>query len=237
VHPRTSFVRAPGRGEHGRAFRSEGETPITLPCGTRRGRPRDDAREQAILDAALDLLVEVGYERMSMVAVAARARASKATIYRRWANKDEMVVEALRRAGPADHVPADTGCLRDDLASEVRLMVRMIDGPNGALLVGVLRAASESPRLASVIQQSVLQHKSDISQCLFERAIDRGEVPSAEKSEVAMEIIMAMIFSRLLVTGGPLDDAFADHIVDDVLVPFLSPFPIRTPDQTVGRVG
>lgn len=207
-----------GPGERGEQKGSS----ISLPCGPQRGRPRDDAREQAILDAALELLTEVGYERMSMVAVAARARASKATIYRRWANKDEMVIEALRRAGPADHFPADTGCLRGDLASEVRLMICTAAGPNGALLVGVLRAASESPRLASVVQANVLQHKSDLSRCLLERAVGRGEICSAEQADVVVEIIMAMIFVRVLVTGEPLDDAFADHIVDDVLMPLLS---------------
>ncbi|WP_235825986.1 TetR/AcrR family transcriptional regulator [Candidatus Frankia alpina] len=204
--------------------RSEGKEwqTISPPVASGRGRPRDESREQAILDAALELLVEVGYDRMSMVAVAARARASKATIYRRWSCKDEMVVEALRRHGPAEHVPADTGCLRDDIAAEVRLMINAVSGPEGALLVGVLRAASESPRLAAVIQANLLQRKVDLGRCLLERAMRRGDLLAKAEPALLIEVILAMIFTRLLVTGEPLDEAFADHIVDDVVLPLLA---------------
>ncbi|MCM3924414.1 TetR/AcrR family transcriptional regulator C-terminal ligand-binding domain-containing protein [Frankia sp. AiPs1] len=159
---------------------------------------------------------------MSMVAVAARARASKATIYRRWSCKDEMVVEALRRHGPADHVPADTGCLRDDMAAEVRLLIDTVSGPDGSLLVCVLRAANESPRLASMIQANILQRKVDLGRCLLERAAQRGELLAKAEPEVLVEVILAMIFTRLLVTGEPLDEAFADHVVDDVVLPLLA---------------
>ncbi len=204
--------------------RSEGKEwqTISPPVASGRGRPRDESREQAILDAALELLVEVGYDRMSMVAVAARARASKATIYRRWSCKDEMVVEALRRHGPAEHVPADSGCLRDDIAAEVRLMINAVSGPEGALLVGVLRAASESPRLAAVIQANLLQRKVDLGRCLLERAMRRGDLLAKAELALLIEVILAMIFTRLLVTGEPLDEAFADHIVDDVVLPLLA---------------
>ena len=216
------------RVDSGEASETEGRKPISPPSGAGRGRPRDNARERAILDAALELLVEVGYERMSMVAVAARARASKATIYRRWSCKDEMVVEALRRHGPGDRVPADTGCLRDDLAAEVHLMIDTITGPDGALLIGVLRAASESPRLAAVVQANILQNKAKIGRCMFARASQRGEISVSADFDVIMEIVMAMIFCRLLVTGEPLDDAFVDHMVDDVLMPLLAGRPGTT---------
>ncbi|WP_232291900.1 TetR-like C-terminal domain-containing protein [Frankia sp. QA3] len=159
---------------------------------------------------------------MSMVAVAARARASKATIYRRWSCKDEMVVEALRRHVCADHVPADTGCLRGDVAAEVRLMIENVSGPDGALLVGVLRAASESPRLAAVIQANVLQRKVELGRCLLERAAQRGELLAKTEPAVLVEVILAMIFARLLVTGEPLDDAFVGHVVDEVVLPLLA---------------
>ncbi|CAO5155644.1 Transcriptional regulator [Frankia sp. AiPs1] len=194
---------------------------MSPPEGSGRGRPRDDSREQAILDAALELLVEVGYERMSMVAVANRARASKATIYRRWTCKDAMVVEALRRRSPAAHVPADTGSLRDDLLAEVRLMVCTADGPGGALLMGVLRAASESPRLAEVIQESMVRHKSALCGCTLQRAADRGEVPAGLNPVPLVEAMLSMILTRQMLGGGLLDEAFVVHVVDDVAMPLI----------------
>ena len=110
VYPGDGPERAPGRDGSG-------------------GRPRDDAREQAILDAAIDLVAEIGYDAMSIEAVAARAKSSKATIYRRWPGKAELVAEAMRRrsrAGPRG-LP-DTGSLRGDLLA---LVQRMFDGMNG----------------------------------------------------------------------------------------------------------
>ncbi|CAO5237468.1 TetR/AcrR family transcriptional regulator [Frankia sp. AgKG'84/4] len=195
---------------------------MNIPCGAGRGRPRDDAREQAILDAALQLLVEVGYERMSMVAVANLARASKATIYRRWASKDEMVIEALRRRAPIDSAPADTGSLRDDLLAQVRLMIKAASGPDGALLVGVLRAASESPELAAVIQDNMRQHKAEMCCCLLERAAKRGELAASADPGPLVEVITSMIFMRLLVTGEALDDAFVHHLVDELALPLIA---------------
>jgi AcrR family transcriptional regulator len=195
---------------------------MSPPDGSVRGRPRDESRERAILDAALELLVEVGFERMSMVAVASRARASKATIYRRWPCKAEMVVEALRRRSPPAHVPADMGSLREDLAAEIRLMIEVLSGPDGALLVGILRAASESPELAAVIQANVIQHKAEMGSCLLKRAAERGEVVDSLDAAPLMEVIFAMILMRLLVTGEPLDEPFVEHVVDEVALPMLA---------------
>src|SRR5580698_2904876 len=78
--------------------------------------PRAEAREQAILDAALELLMEVGYDRLSIDALAERARAGKATIYRHWSGKAQIVAEAVRcRAEETMEVVPDTGPLRGDL--------------------------------------------------------------------------------------------------------------------------
>src|SRR5579863_5183615 len=95
----------------------------------RGGRPRDDAREQAILDAAIDLLAEVGYEAMSIEAVAVRAKSSKATIYRRWPGKAELVADAIRRrTEPTLADLPDTGSLRGDLLALVELMCTSMAG-------------------------------------------------------------------------------------------------------------
>src|SRR5580693_10631580 len=89
----------------------------------RTGRPRDEGREQAIRDAAIELLAEVGYDAMSIEAVAVRARSSKATIYRRWPGKAELVAEAIRRRSePALQDIPDTGSLRSDLRVLVQRM-------------------------------------------------------------------------------------------------------------------
>ncbi len=193
------------------------------PCGRSPGRPRDDAREQAILDAALELLAEVGYERMSMVAVAARARASKATIYRRWANKDELVIEAIRRRGGGDEiVPVDTGSLRGDLMDAVCQMVDHVSRQDAALISGVLLAMRESPDLAATLRVQMIEEKRWIGDLIVQRAMDRDELRSPAAAEVFRELAPALLFSRLLITGEPLDSAFIEHMIDDVLLPLMT---------------
>src|SRR5271156_5658417 len=95
----------------------EAPRPAANPCGPARG----DARQQAILDAAVELVAEVGYDRMSMDAIALRAKASKATIYRHWPGKAELVTEAIRRrVSPASEPLVDSGSLRGGLLLAAR---------------------------------------------------------------------------------------------------------------------
>src|ERR1700733_8825998 len=108
-------VRKPERHVESAIGGGEGDGRAPRPTG-----PRAEAREQAILDAALELLMEVGYDRLSIDALAERARAGKATIYRHWSGKAQIVAEAVRRLkADALTVAVDTGSLRGDLISEM----------------------------------------------------------------------------------------------------------------------
>jgi AcrR family transcriptional regulator len=187
----------------------------------RAGCSRSVAREFAICDAALALLAEVGYDRMSMDAVAARARASKATIYRRWPGKRELVLDAVR-SRVADIVePPETGSLRGDIIATLRVMADGMGGEDAALMAGVLRAMRSTPELADCVRTHVLEHKRYIGRALVERAIARGELPLDADPDVWHEVAPALMFFRILVTDGPVDDAFLTHVADDVLVPLL----------------
>src|SRR5580704_6284092 len=101
---------------------------------SRVGRPsgaRAEAREQAILDAALSLVIEVGYDRLSMDALAERAHAGKATIYRHWSGKAEVVAEAIRQRHSAEELVADTGSLRGDLLATISSMDASVSSEDG----------------------------------------------------------------------------------------------------------
>ena len=187
----------------------------------RTGCSRGAAREFAICDAALALLAEVGYDRMSMDAVAARAHASKATIYRRWPGKRELVLDAVR-SRVADIVePPDTGSLRGDIIATLRVMADGIGGQDAALMAGVLRAMRSTPDLADCVRNQVLERKRYIGRLLVQRAVARGELPPDADAGVWHEVAPALMFFRILVTDGPVDDAFLTHVADDVLVPLL----------------
>jgi AcrR family transcriptional regulator len=182
---------------------------------------RGTGRDAAICDAALALLAEVGYDRMSMDAVASRARASKATIYRRWPGKRELVLEAVRSRAPESLQPPDTGSLRGDIIATLRGMADGIGGQDAALMAGVLRAMKSTPELGDCVRTQVLEGKRYIGRTLVERAVARGELPPDADPDVWHEVAPALMFFRILVTDGAVDDAFLTHVADDVLVPLL----------------
>jgi AcrR family transcriptional regulator len=178
-------------------------------------------RDVAICDATLALLLEVGYDRMSMDAVAARAHASKATIYRRWPGKQELVLDAVKARGVGLTVAEDTGSLRGDLVATYRSAVRGSAADDADLIAGVLRAMRSAPELADCVRSQVIESKCDVSRIIVARAVARAELPAETDPLILHEVASALWFHRVLVVGGPVDDAFIAHVVDDVLMPLL----------------
>ena len=183
---------------------------------------RGATRETAILRATLELLAESGYDQLTIDAVAARARSSKATIYRRWPGKAALVIAAVRRsAGPPAATAPDTGSLHSDLQSALQGMRSSLSGQDAALILGLLAAMHRDPELAGVVREQVLLAKREVFGTVIARAAARGDVPATADAALLAEICSAVLLSRLLVTGEPLDDAFTQHLVDVVLLPAL----------------
>jgi AcrR family transcriptional regulator len=191
--------------------------------GGRRGKARDERRTQAILDAVVELLAEVGYERMTTDAVAARARASKATIYRRWPTKAELVVDAVRRRGSRPRLPVpDTGTLRGDLLQHFRTIRKDATGPDPAVFRGVMQAMQHDPEFRRVVRAHLLEDGAAYDRVLLRRAIARGEIPPEIDPGLLFEVSHALITTRVVMLGEPLDDAYIDHLIDDILLPILT---------------
>lgn len=199
------------------------------------GTARGPARESAICLAALELLAEVGYDRMSMDAVAARAKASKATIYRRWPGKQELVAEAIRCRGPQSFEPEDTGSLRGDIIATLRTINEGIGSEDVALLAGALRAMREAPEIGALLRKQVLADKLNVGRTIVRRAVQRGELGPSADPAVFHEVAPALMFFRVLVTGEPVDEQFFEHVADDVLVPLLACSATRSPARPVNQ--
>jgi AcrR family transcriptional regulator len=183
---------------------------------------RGAVREDAILRATLELLAESGYDQLTIDAVAARARCSKATIYRRWPGKAALVSTAVRRhAGQPAAAAPDTGSLRSDLLAALEAMRSSLSGQDAALILGLLSAMHRDPELAGAVREQVLDAKREVFGAVIARAAARGQVRAAADVALLAEISSAVLLSRLLVTGEPLDDAFTQHLVDAVLLPAL----------------
>jgi AcrR family transcriptional regulator len=178
-------------------------------------------RKEAICEAVFELLGEVGYDRMSMDAVAARAHASKATIYRAWPNKPDLVMEAIaHRYGDAPE-PPDTGSLRGDLIAQLTMACSMANSPEGAVFTGLMTAATHNAELARTLHRCMYETKHAAYETMLARAIDRGEVPAGTDSDLLHEVLHSLVVTRRLWRAGPMDEAFVTRIVDGVLLPVL----------------
>ena len=178
-------------------------------------------RHEAICAAVFELLGEVGYDRMTMDAVAARARASKATIYRAWPTKPALVMEALvYHFGPTPEAP-DTGSLRGDLLAIMATASTAVNSPPGAVIAGLMSAACRDQELSETLFSCIYETKHSIYETVIDHATARGEVPKGVDPKLLHEVLHAMVLTRRLQTSCPMDQDFVVHVVDDVLIPVL----------------
>jgi len=194
-------------------------TTEDLPAGS---PLRGVAREQAILDAVVQLISEVGYERVTVDAIAARARASKTTMYRRWAGKSDLVADALRRQaqGAEPSVP-DTGTLRGDLLVTVREIAQTLIGGPGPSLIGLLEAIRDDATLRALLGSQITARSHEVGRIICTRASDRGETINIDHSDAVLDLAFAQVFTHTLFRGGIPDARALARLVDEDLLPLL----------------
>jgi AcrR family transcriptional regulator len=179
-------------------------------------------RRKTICTAVLDLLGEVGYDRMTMDAVAARAHASKATIYRTWPDKPDLVAETLaQRFAESPELP-DTGSLRGDLLAMMGVACQVTNSKDGDVVAGVMTAAARDPELNRTLHRYLYETKRAPHATVIDRAVARGELPDGTDPELLHEVMVSMVLTRKLLTGEELTEEFGRHVVDDVLLPVLT---------------
>jgi AcrR family transcriptional regulator len=184
-------------------------------------RPRvEGARESEILDAAVELLCQVGYDRLTMDAVAAEARASKATLYRRWTTKSSLVVDAILRTKEALQVPdVDTGNLRDDLVQMACGHGGLSDSRSSKLMAAMVTALHHDPEFAEEFRSRVIAPKIAVSRHIFERARARGEITADLDLDLLAPALAGIILHRGFVLGEPTDEKTVARVVDEIIVP------------------
>lgn len=185
-----------------------------------RSRRLDSEREQAILRAAYELLGETGYQGLRVDAVAARAQASKATLYRHWPTKAELVTDAVRTCKAADAPLPDTGSLRGDLLAWFDDMACMIRSEEGPVLAGLFMALHTDPELAAQLRQ-MRESKIPLAETICARAEARGELRPGYDPRLVDEIVPPVVFMRGFALGEPIDQPFLEHLVDDIILPLL----------------
>lgn len=182
----------------------------------RRGRPRSAGVDEAVLVAALEIAGEVGITKLSMDDVAERAGVSKATIYRRWASKEALVLDALRSAmGPLDDV--DTGSLRSDLLLYLgELSTRMQNGRMSDVLPHLISVSCHDDNLRDSLDDYV-QYRRLPLRSIYQRALDRGQLPPGTDLDVLIDATIGPFIYRRLFTHEVLDGSFVDRLLSIVL--------------------
>jgi AcrR family transcriptional regulator len=192
--------------------------PSVAPAG------RGQAREQAICSAVMDLLCEMPYDGITVDAIAARAKSSKATIYRRWSNKDELVVDVLHREFLADGVqPEDTGSLGGDLLAT---LLRDIGRPEAAAhkaaaIRSLSTAITVAPELVATVMGELSRTQERLWEVLLDRAVARGEIASKPDPKLGVEVIRAQLCARTLFEGDDLGPEYLHHLVWDIVMPVV----------------
>lgn len=184
-------------------------------------RPRvEGEREVEILDATLSLLASVGYDRLTMDAVAAEARASKATLYRRWSSKPALVVDALLRTKEALQAPVvDTGSLREDLMQMACVHGGLTDARSAQVMAGVVTAIQRDPEFAEEFRTRVIAPKIAVIRGIFERARTRGEITADLDLDLLAPALPGIILHRSFVLGFPPDEQTVARVVDEIILP------------------
>jgi AcrR family transcriptional regulator len=195
-------------------YRNSRDVP---PEASRRGRPRSDKVRRAILDAARELLIRDGYTRLRLEHVAERAGVGKATIYRRWASKEELA-QALLADLAAPHIEIEeSGDTRTEMLEAVLNPMRALTETEfGPVIRALLSQIANNPALGDPFRATVVQARRDEVARLIERGIARGDICPDADADVATELLVGPVYFRLMF-GGELNQAFAEKIVDNVM--------------------
>jgi len=196
-----------------------GATPADAP---RLGRRRDHTRDPEILAAAIDVLAETGFDGMTIDMVAARAKAGKATLYRRWPSKADLVLDAVACMKAAEVDPAalpDTGTLRRDLIALIKPRSIEEASKKMRVMAGLAGMLSSTPELAEAANAAIVEPRAALNRVLLQRAIDRGEISPDCDVETLAILMPAMAAFHTLVQRRPVDREFFVSLIDGVLLP------------------
>jgi AcrR family transcriptional regulator len=182
------------------------------------GRPRDDRATAAILRAALELADEVGFDKLSIEGIAARAGVAKTTIYRRWASVSAIVMDAfladVNRIAPLQERPT----ARESFLASMRLLARAYRSPQARVLRSLIGRAQLEPALLEAVRKRWVEPRRQIARAIVRRGMETGELRGGLDPDVVLDALYGPIYHRLLVPydNGALSDAYIETLVETV---------------------
>jgi AcrR family transcriptional regulator len=185
-------------------------------------RKRGEELQHAIFAATMAELLEYGYPRLTMDRVAARARTSKASLYRRWPNKAGLALDALIDSFPTVEDLPETGELRGDLRAVLRQMASVMTGPAGEVIRSILMATETDPEIAGDARALLMGRRHIPYLAVLQRWADRGTVRPDALTERVASVGPCLLREHFFLHRAPIPEHVIDEIVDDVLLPLVS---------------
>jgi AcrR family transcriptional regulator len=193
-------------------------------------RRRGERLERAILDAAWDLLTQVGYAKLTMEAVAARAGTSRPVIHRRWPTRAQLALAAMDHAAPPDTETPDTGSLRTDLQILMENVVHRFDTVHGEVLAGMAAETARDPEAAQALRGRLTATTRGLHVAtIVKRAAERGEIPPVRLPARVTRLPLDLIRNELIVYGQPPGTEAIAEIVDSIVLPAIRQAPTAAP--------
>lgn len=196
-------------------------TPGTTAEARTPGRPRDEAARQRILDAAVALLEEAGFANLTCDAIAERAGASKATVYRWWTNKAAVVIDAFVERVTPELPLGPTSNLEEFVRVRLRRFARVLRGRNGRLLAAVVAAAQEDPEVEAAFASHWLKPRRAVSRKILEQFQAEGQLPKEFDIGQVLDAMYGPLHYLLIVLGRQPSAEYADKLADLLLHGFL----------------
>jgi AcrR family transcriptional regulator len=179
---------------------------------------RNEAARVAVLQAADDLLVERGFDGVTIEGIATRAGVAKQTIYRWWPSKVEILLDTLAEDAETSLERPDTGSVRDDMREHLRRYAHFLaDDPAGRVLLALVGRAQHDAAMAATFAEGFLAEQREADRAMLERGVARGELPGALDLDGALDRLYGPVLYRALLGGPPSSEALIDALVEGVL--------------------
>ncbi|BFH61941.1 TetR/AcrR family transcriptional regulator [Paenibacillus azoreducens] len=179
----------------------------------KRGRPRNVEAQKSILSASYDLLLENGFQAVTVDKIADRAQVSKATIYKWWPNKAAVVMDGFLYAATARLPVPDTGSALQDIQIHAANLARFLTSREGTIITELLGEGQFDSGLAEAYRARFFRPRRLEARGLLEKGIQRGDLKTSLDIDICIDLIYGPIFYRLLVTGDTLDEPYVQHLV------------------------
>jgi AcrR family transcriptional regulator len=181
------------------------------------GRPRNERSRQAILRSTLKLLRRHGFAALSIEAVAADAHVGKATVYRWWATKGALVVDAFASSIENElHFP-DSGSVREDMSVQMKQYLDVLHSRSGRIIAGVIAAGQSDPDLMEEFRARFLRPRRQEAYRTLQRGIDRRELPQDLNLDLVLDVLYGSIYMRFLIRHDELNESYINEVCRMVL--------------------